>query len=111
MRPEHAHEEVSGDLVVLRVGRGRLDRDLAAAQLIDERLMPRLLVLDRAALLAQAQRANRANPGAEQGLRHQAAIDERLREPRQTADQPTWKRKPETTIQMPTPIASRPRLP
>jgi hypothetical protein len=102
VRAEHAHEEVRRDLVVLCVGRSGLDRDVAAAQLIDERLMPRLLVVDRAALLAQSQRTHRTDPGAEQWLRHQAAVDQRL-------DQ--WNRKPETTIQIPTPIASKPRLP
>ena len=72
MRAEHALEERGRHLVVLRIGSRGLDRDVARAQRGDEvlRIAP--------ALLAQPQRAHRADPGAQHGLGHEARIDELL---------------------------------
>ena len=76
VRPEHALEERGRDLVVLRVRRRRLDRDVAPAQLRDERLVARLLVLDAAPLLPQPERADRADPRPQQRLGDAPGVDD-----------------------------------
>jgi hypothetical protein len=66
LRAEHALEERGRDFVVLRVRGVDRDRDVARAQLRDEAL------LIGAALLAQAQRTDRSDAGAQQRLGNEA---------------------------------------